>query len=196
MARKFKRKARRRKKTVKQQVKATLNRMVEKKYFDVDLAQTEVTTAGVITNLGAIPQGDGATERTGDRVRVKNIHARFSLSAQDATNIVRVIWFRALNSQGTGPSVSNLLGNWYDPLNSINVPARFKIISDRTYSLVSNSDSEVRTLNMNLKVDKTLNFAEASTNPYGNALYFLAISDSSLSGPPISGTARLYFTDM
>lgn len=45
----------------------------EKKYFDVSINATNITTAGSVTNLVGIAQGDGITNRTGNAVNVTNI---------------------------------------------------------------------------------------------------------------------------
>lgn len=117
----------------KYKLSARINRIMrseEKKNFDV--TSTVTTSAGVatITSLGAIVQGDGATNRDGRKCTILSVQNRYFVNSSDRR--WRVIVFVDHQLNGSAPVAGDLLevpGNAASPLNLSN-QKRFTIIHD------------------------------------------------------------------
>lgn len=204
MARKFFRRAgkkarkpgtKRMRKVARAAAKDVINLYAEKNYHDTTLSEN-VGSAGSITNLSDMGQGDTAILREGDKVRLKNLELRLAVTADDATNIFRCVVFRDISSNGSAPTVSNLLGGVQQSMNNVNVSARFKILYDRTFYLSTSGSNVIKGIVKYIPINATQTFSGSSTAPYHNAVYLLMISDSTVGGPAVEGEARVRYLDM
>jgi len=138
----------------------------EKKFLDTTIAGT-VSDVGSVVHLTAISRGNGVSARDGNRIRGLDWDMRLNFIAGDPTNIIRVIVFQDIQSSGSNPGIANLLEtiDANSPLNNINVPRRFKIMSDRMINLHQAGQDQV-TLHRSGKLSSTITFNETATTPF------------------------------
>lgn len=198
-------------KDVKAIVNNTLRENVELKYYDGSPTyQYPISVTAVIFPLSVPAQGDGDTQRDGDRIKLKKIHIRGNLVySSDVTNIVRVIWFQW--KPNTTPTAAGLLLN--GPSGFIDVHSeyshdfrqQFNILKDKTYKLIGNglaatspltSDSvQLFKFTISKGFNTQLQYAAGGVTGT-NLIYYLAISDSSvISHPALTFNAKVMYTD-
>lgn len=178
-------------------VKGLIN--VEKHYTDTSISLS-TTTAGALTLLTGIAQGDDVSNRQGNSVLAKTLYGRL-LIYRDATNAiptnyVRVMLIKDLQNQGTNPTVTDILqsASTTSPLN-VDHTSRYVILMDKNYLMSENGKQGVA-LKFYKKLNCHLKFTGAnSTDIYTNAVYLLLIGDQSANSPDVSGDIRLGFYD-
>jgi hypothetical protein len=168
------------------------------KICSITVTQTP-TTAGLVTYLSQIAQGDDGSDRAA--YRVNSQYMEFSLSSiSTLTNNLRVIIVRDKLNQGALPAVTDILAaaGVYSPLAYFNNIAqkRFIPLFDRTYS-----SSAVGTLSHRDKARINDTCTTHFTNTTGavasaasNVYFMLVISDVAAASS-ITTYARSIFTD-
>jgi len=131
-------------KSVKSYVKKCMHQLSEDLFFFTALGSVTPGTAGAVTSFGldTITQGDTDSSRTGDIIRVKQLHIRGIINTGSTSGCVfRMIVFRDLQSNGTTPTVAQVLTTAdylanYNPDTVTAVGgARFKVLWDRSVAL-------------------------------------------------------------
>lgn len=122
---------------------------IEKKFHQVAVADTAITTVGAVyTSLNIIAQGTTQSTRIGRKVTVKKVqfHGYIYLPVNTNPNLmheqVRMIWFIDKQANGAMPAVTQILDT--DDVDSFYNLAnidRFVIVKDKVYSLQSPSHS-------------------------------------------------------
>lgn len=115
---------------------------VERK-FKLGVVNNEVmTTTGTFYLLSGIAQGDGETQRNGDKVKLSSISIKGLLQLDIASDplsraMVRIILINDKVSNGIAPTAAQLLltNTIYGHYNPDNCPSRFKILSDKVYNM-------------------------------------------------------------
>lgn len=116
---------------------------VEFKYHDVTgSALTVDSLNGTFQLLNGISQGDGASSRDGNQIRIKSIESRMTFNTNASTptsGFVRCIWFIDLQAKGTAPVQSDLLQT-HGPVSivwprNLDNRSRFLILKDKTFAL-------------------------------------------------------------
>lgn len=175
---------------------------VEVKHHDV-VSSTTVPNTGTIIGLSAIAQGDGATNRDGDSIKLLNSTLRFEINT-DATEQkntqMRFILFRGKQEDQSGFSVTEILesASFISPKSYEN---RFKtkILMDKTYTcaLSSNSttDFSSKYIDHVQKLIGHVQFATGTTSIENGGLYLLMISNQTTLVPTVFYNIRTTFTD-
>lgn len=155
--------------------------------------------------MSNIVQGTADSQRTGDRLTLKNIQSRISIIGADATNVIRLIFFQWYQNTATStPVIGSILQNptysWVSAINDTNQDAGlFRIIYDKTYqlSLSGNNQGLVKKLNFYGRrlPRKSLQFNPANTTGF-NQVYCLAVSDSvAVTHPSVLVYSRTTYVD-
>jgi len=144
------------------------------------------TTAGVVTPLDTVGQGDNINQRSGDTIRI--VHLRIQISAFEPTANVSSTWrlivFSDSMANGAAPAVTDVLdsANFTAPYNGINLQRhRFKIYHDKSHVLVGTQPNQevFDIVDIPLKLTRYFNDTTAtSTNIGKNALFALVISSN------------------
>jgi hypothetical protein len=168
------------------------------KICSITVTQTP-TTAGLITYLSQIAQGDDGSDRAA--YRVNSQYMEFSLSTiSTLTNNLRVIIFRDKMNLGATPAVTDVLAaaGVYSPFAYFNNIAqrRFIPLFDRTYS-----SSAVGTLSHRDKArinDQCTTHFTNTTGAVASAaqnVYFMLVITDVAAASSITTYARSIFTD-
>ena len=180
----------------------------ELKYSLVNENDTVVNTANpLIIQLTDIDQGDGNTQRDGNRLTAVNYHGHITMTGEDAgvdaTTRARITIFRWNEDAGATPPTEALImqdvGRLGGPFN-INNKGMFKVLYSRYFVLVNSND------NVNFK--KTLRFyvklsgkvlydgVGGAANPKKFQLYMLVSAVSAdAANPTIQLSSVFRFTD-
>lgn len=117
------------------------NRQEHKFYADTSLCDGAISSAGTLLDYSAlITQGDGDTNRDGDKLNLNKVSIKGTLGVADSTNRMRIIFFR-WNNLGTTPTTSYLLEGGANTASDILRPFRidtkhfYKVVYDRTFNL-------------------------------------------------------------
>lgn len=200
----------------KRQVKKIMKKPLELKYFyyfppAVVAISTTMALIGVPFD---VPQGIGDTQRVGDHLQwAGSIDFRFTLTAADTTNIVRVaiVQWKSQSTAAPIPTPSDFFLNgptgapdiWspfsHDNRNSITV------LFDRTFELIGNGTANFPVTNItqiSRKYSVSLKKAakEVQFNAAGgqgkNRLFLAYVSDSAVAThPTIQYTTKTFFRD-
>ncbi len=116
----------------------------ELKFHDVDLDDTTVEATGAVTNsINLIAQGVTETTRIGRKCTIRSIGWRFRWSISGTTDenstsdIGRVIMYVDKQANGATAAVTDILKSAdFQSFNNLNNKGRFRVLIDRTYSLV------------------------------------------------------------
>lgn len=205
MARRQKREGRKLTPAQKRQVKLIVGRDVEKKFFDKNMPGNAPTGSGLIVgSVINIAQGNNDTGRIGDKITLKQMKIRTTITGADATNFVRLIWFQwtPLNSV-QAPSLSTLMQDpitWNSPLNESNGAANlYRVISDKIYSCSLSGSTAARSFTTVLygrKIPrKQIEYQPSQATGY-NQIYCAMYSDSTATAhPTVSVYMRTMYTD-
>ncbi len=171
----------------------------------IDMDSTPDTTA-VMQYISAVPEGVGAGNRSGKKIRANHVSIRGSiikLGASGGTQ-VRLILFRDNLGSTTPPTLGDLFSDENDfhenkhMLISEQVQKRFTIMWDKFIILNENFDGE--TTAAQFKFSKKLNFnilftGAASTNEGKNSLWLLSGSNET-NVPLLNGDVVFKYSDL
>lgn len=192
-----------------------LHRGPELKYKDENWTDSSISATGTVTMLGEINQGTSASERVGDRVTYKSIHARMNFYLpQQATgaaldgDVVRVMFFIDTKPYevGTAIGVDEILDTEnYLSFRNLELSTRFKVLKDDTFAInytgatdgggtmAVNGVNRYKEFNAKLEVQTKFNNATSPPNPpVSNVLYCLLIGATQEAGATIR--TRIRFT--
>ncbi len=122
----------------------------ELKFHDLDIDDATVATGGNIAedSCNVIAQGTTESTRLGRKLTIKNIGWRFRVSLPatstpgDTSDEIRVILYLDKQANGATATVTGILeSSDYQSFNNLANKSRFRILMDRTYSVVSKSGS-------------------------------------------------------
>lgn len=174
-------------------VKKLLN--VEVKFNDTSGTSIPNNTGGIAT-ISAMTKGTNYNQREGNSIKNMSIQWRgtASINASATETFVRLMIFRDNECQGAYPAVTDVLqsASVVSPLNHLN-GKRFKILSDKVYSLSINGRENLSFKHF-IKIDKShckYNDANAGdvTDQREGALMYLIISNEATNKP----SCQLYF---
>jgi hypothetical protein len=176
----------------------------EVKYFDVTTAIANVSSAGQITKLNAVPQGAGVSSRIGDELLVKKVSLRLYLanSIVASQNAVRVIVFQWLLSDSVvAPSLLGVLKNSgtaadypIQPYNLANVEQEvFAVYLDESFAM-DNVSETTKVMTRELTINSATRYDAAAVTGQG-CLYLLIVSGQGVNGVNVNWSSRLLYTD-
>lgn len=169
---------------------------VEYKFYDYTTSQTP-SSSGTIVNLFDPAQGDSATQRDGDSVKLMRVSGRINLDMHGSatTTSVRLILFRGKQENAVSYGVTDILqsASFVAP-KAHHERFRSKILYDKTYSLVVGHNRTLN-LNWNFKLFGHVQFVVNNTTIENGGLYMLLISDEATNVPTVTPYLRTSFTD-
>lgn len=171
----------------------------EKKFFDVAIAGTAITSAGVIFPINQIPQGILSNNRIGAQVATSSTYYNYvlTLGTTPLPCSVRIIlfWDREPNAASPSPTALLIAALTTAPMNLLN-RNRFVILDDDRDTLSPNGD-QIRFMTGNRKIDQLSTFQDATGIPNTGGLFLLVLSDQSTAAnqPIINATYRVRFMD-
>lgn len=184
---------------------------VEKKHHDKLFTMNPNIAVGRIEFLSAIAQGTTDTSRVGDSILPKLLSVKMQLN-QHATATdtkIRIIFFIDKDHDGVAPVGPDLLAN-QDVLSFYNLDdiSRFRILSDRVYTL--KPDTEVKYLHFNFRFNNPKRTNKVNNKWYhikysgptaniedleGGQLMSYIISDQVTNTPTITMRTRIRYID-
>lgn len=118
----------------------------EKKYYDTGFLKNLDSTSQTMCLTG-MSQGDTESQRIGDSIMPKSLQfkAQLKMDTTNPSEIVRIVIFKDKdNNAGSPPGYVSLYeGETPITLRNMDLPKRFKILFDRTYSCNSTKPSIV-----------------------------------------------------
>lgn len=171
----------------------------EKHYLDTAIS-TATSSAGSVTLISGVAQGDDVNNRQGNSVLGKSMYCSYSIARNAAnTNVannVRIVVFKDLSNIGTTPTVGDILASAsvIAPLN-VDHTSRYQILRDDRIALTLNGSGS-RFSKHYIRVNDHLKFTGSlATDVYTNALYVLVITDQASSQPTFDANYRFGFYD-
>lgn len=183
-----------------------LQKAIEWKHVDNTLNYS-ISTTPTILNLTNITQGDGDSNRDGDKITISSVQLRLTTWNGDAPyNNLRVVVFKWPDIL-TAPVLEDLfilppgLGQvpqtWPYNVDRIRARRGFKILYDRCYTRRMANDGGIGVVNLFKKFKHRTNLQYVGGGATGVHLYIFMVSDSLLSPhPAITGTARINYCDL
>jgi len=184
----------------------------ELKFHDVDLSAGSVSSTGELVpstgTLHAIAQGTGESQRIGRKATLKYIGVRYTAFLDSGTiptathDTLRVILYHDKQCNGTAAAVTDILETAnYQSFNNLANKERFRILSDKTHTLVSRAATtsygeDAVDTQIHLKVNLPIEYS-STTGAIGeirsNNINFLVLSSGGHC--EFSGKCRLRFDD-
>lgn len=166
-------------------------------------ATVNPAAAGALVLLNGLTQGDTASSRTGNSIRMKSYDMRWFVNNNSSAGQteVRVMLVLDKQSNGVTPSVTDILAtNTVVSPRNLDNRKRFKVIMDRNYA-ISTAGPSSRYDSAHFKNIQThvayYNSSNAGTvaDISTNALYLLYLSDQATNTPGLQYYFRLRFID-
>lgn len=172
----------------------------DNRWRDTWWTSQSMPATGLITDiceLGTIAQGDGISERAGNRICLKNLYLSFNFLASDAYNNMRIILFSVpCSTAGTLPTIDQILAavntvpvalpGVHSPYTK-NSTLEFKVIFDKKFTLQRQQAGAVKPTSKWLTIRHKFKKGGGhlvhydtgtATPPKKNAIFLLALSDS------------------
>lgn len=169
----------------------------EYKYTESTQAtQAAIDYNGLVYNLCAPAQGDGATNRNGDSIKLKNLTLRGDIAYNGTTpETVRMMIINDKeNSITTGSDILEYTGVQTAPYSPKNPNYKYdsKIIYDKTMTI--DSQIPLRKFDIVLKLNHHMNFLATTTTIVNNSLKLLVIGQTS-NGSLLRYLSKVTFID-
>jgi len=142
---------------------------------------TVPTTAGVVTHITVIAQGDGLADRSGDKIFIERVNLAVN-SISSASNNTRYVVVRDNFNLGTTPSYTDVFATAVvaSPYSSLNVvqQKRFRILCDFVINGSTNGKA-ASFVRKTMIVNQPCFFTgAASTTKAAGSLYLLVVTDN------------------
>lgn len=196
----------------KRYVKSQLNKNLETKYHDHEVASIAVISAGTISSVSAMGRGTAPNQRVGDRISVTSLSFRLGVIRADTYNYVRCIFFQ-WNSDSTNdpPSLDEVL----DPDSGLGVGVlvpfrnykndsirqkKLRIIYDKLVRMDQIYQDTEMFVRKRITFKRPIQIVFNEDNPalltgYGK-IFLLLVSDSNVTTHPVSlGLTRITYKD-
>lgn len=172
---------------------------VERKYHSVTISQNPDNSTGAVTYLSGLTQGDTASNRDGNKVRVRSIqyHGRISINPSATQTNVRVLLCRLKDTNGTDASITDLFEtpSVYE-FYKTNEIFNYKVLKDKTFTV--NSDKPNVVFRWFIKQNSHLQYSgnsNAVTDQQRNGYFLISISDQMTNTPTVGGRTRMQYID-
>lgn len=179
-----------------QYIKTLVNSEVHK--LDTTFSTT-ADSAGFVTHLTAIAQGDTVSNRTGNSVLLSylTIKSLWAINSLNVTAFIRILIVRDKQQVGdSSPTITDILEtiavtSHYD----ITTVGRFQILLDKMFDLNSNGkQTHIFKKTINLKKHVRFN-GTASSDIQKGGIYFIAFSDQGTNIPAHVTNVRIAWHD-
>ncbi len=174
---------------------AKQNRRAKELKYITTVFDSQVGTAGTLTNVSVIGLGDSNNDREGNVINPTSVKLRICMDLNPSSTdvLIRVIIFQWITENPIGLS---------DYLETISIESfksdakRFesRTIYDNVFRL-SNSSTKTLCTTIERKLKGFITYPDASTNANKNQTFVALLSDDNTNQPSIRFNARLYFRD-
>lgn len=172
----------------------------EKYHYDTAFSSASIPSAGNITHLTSLAQGDTSVTRTGNSVLLKDCYVRLFMAINPAvvtqTRVRMILFFDKQQVSDTSPSVTDVLAAAStESMLNLNASGRFKIVYSREFVLSAYNNGSL-VLNKFFKFSTHVRFnGTAGSDIQRNGLYVLFIGSEATNTPTVSGTFRIGYHD-
>lgn len=196
--------------TIQRLVKLTRGIAPERKFFDTNLSFINITdTAGAINQITSIAQGDGVSDRTGNKIRIKGIYVQVRVSTSSISGLAESFLRFAVvqdmqQASDTAPTVAQIVNNPALPQNSLmSIPnqGRFKILKlfglmDNTMQASGNATQSAVKAWRRFGLDIVVTYnGSASSDIQKNGIYVIAYTNEPSDVIDADGIARVTYVD-
>lgn len=177
-----------------------LRKQTETKHYDRNITSTSVTDLGSIWDLQSMAQGDSDNDREGDSITAMSYQLRYSITAGDTTNLIRLIMFQ-WRDVANFPAASQILQSYGSSLGVLSpykhdTKPLFKILVDKICSVDTDDPSVTGKIYIGKGFFRKIQYNTPGGSTVNNGIYFLAISDSgAVTHPDIEFVSRCRYKD-
>lgn len=171
----------------------------EKEYVFAQIQENAFGSAGLFKNLNLIAQGDDQSMRQGDQIRTVSLSYTLRLKTTATFDFCRVIILveKLPIAIGTAPVKSTLFDgadSYYSQINP-DTGNRYKILSDKTYTLTTNSP--VRLVKRTVKLGHITKFTDGTDSTVEkNNLWIFFVGQDNTTKVDVICRAMLKYTDV
>ncbi len=157
---------------------------------------------GAVVALTDIAQGDGITNRQGNKIRCKRIACSgiITLNASAADTQTRLVIVRDNNGSTTRPTITDLYGTvveFSDNFPKTGDPqsnSRFTVLMDKM--IIVNTDTPTKQLNWSQTLDHHIYFTGATATDEGKGhLYLFIASNENPNDPVVAVQSQVWYID-
>ncbi len=182
------------------EVRTIVKSMAETKFLDTNIISTAIPATGIVFEVSPIAQGDGVTNRDGNRVHIKSLALNLEIIGADSTQAFRYCILMDRKPRGTtNPVIADMFEDTGTNLHISHLRwnRRFLYLLNVMESFSATGKDAAAKMHT-IKVDKLMAFDSGTTGDYSkNSIWFVAISDSgAVSHPGIRANFRLKFKDL
>lgn len=187
-----------------------IKKLINVEYKKIDTANTISVGTATITNLTLIPQGDDNNERVGNSILHKYVTFKSNLSGNTSNTaigaVVRMVIFRFARSDGTIPSVGDILETTNNPLSAYarDLTRRddMEVIRDKLWTVTNSTGSAKSILQYKFnytfpenKHQKFTGIGSTETSVKSGGVYMLLVSDQTVNSPEFDFYSRITYVD-
>jgi hypothetical protein len=164
------------------------------------------TTAPTIVRFSPlVSQGLATNNRIGDKIMLTNLEIKYSITAADQYNLVRVILIRVI---GVGNGIATTMGDFYDngpsgvpDVYSMSYPylqkATYQVLADNTDVVCAQSPNLTVFREFGIPMNFTIDYQYSTTTSRNGELVLIYLSDSSIApNPQLNLNAVVWFRDL
>lgn len=166
-------------------VKKLVKRSNAEQHMMNNAANITYSSAGTVTYLSTIAEGDGNANRTGGKITPDSLEIRMLLNTGTAQGqACRIIVFQDIQTYGAAPAVADVLHeakiqSQYNVPNMVS--KRFKILYDKVFTGVPTDGSSLRFIKIKKKSLNTIEYVGVANDISAagrNALYMLRLTSA------------------
>lgn len=171
----------------------------ELKWFDTTVVSGSVSNVWITpVPLCQVPQGDGASTRDGNSIRVKSLFIKGAMvnnSAATDGSLVRVVVWK--QDDDVAPTATNYAAAGISTFRNMAETKNYIGLYDKVFKLSTNGGpNEKFQFKINLSLDLPLRYPDNTTSyPQSNNLFCMMISDESTNPPSVFAGARIRYYD-
>lgn len=180
---------------IKSIINKTLNKRVEKKYFDLAVNHTSSNLGQMFDITSFIQQGNTRSTRIGNKIYAISLFFRIVVNGVDAPGNVT----RAMFVQGKEVLVPTFhIPSVYSAMNTDVMRILYDKVTFQSDTTAQNGNNYVNVYEGEIFINKVINYT-ANTGAIGdttNGIYFMTVTDSIVAAhPQFSGLIRLKYRD-
>lgn len=183
-----------------------LKSLVNVEFKNIESASSSnPTSSGYMTLLNGIAEGDDINQRNGRSILIKSAYVKHTMKCATSgdTAYIRCILFWDKQPSGTAPTGSDLLDTvgGFDlvrAFRNLSNRKRFKIISDKTYTVVNGGPNYIRYTDKYIKMNTHTIYSSTGntiSSISSNALYCFIVSDQPTVTPAVYMAYQLRYID-
>ncbi len=170
----------------------SVKKLINVEYFRVATSfNVDPNTTGAVANMTNIGQGDGTSNRQGNKIRAKQllVQGKIQLHASATDSHVRMVLVRDNNGSTTQPTIAALYGsatNFFNNLLKVGDPqtnSRFSVLWDKMVFL--NSDTPTKGIHYTMALDHHIYYSGTAGSDEGKGNIYLFIASNEATNDPI-----------